>query len=176
MALSWRELSREPRVYVSKPTRQDEFRTPPDVFETLNRRFNFNIDAAATSDNALCKFYFTEEDSALADRPWKTTREKGRIFCHAPPGMLSLFLDRADFELKRDNAEIVVFFLPAETNARWWHKWVMDCSVFLFRGHLREPDTGKNWPKPMAVVVMRPERERQFHRWEEFYDTCPIDE
>lgn len=44
---------------------KDEWRTDPVLFQLCNLEFKFNLDAAATPENALCDHYFTAEDNAL---------------------------------------------------------------------------------------------------------------
>ena len=44
----------------------DLWRTPPEVFNTLNKEFNFIADMACTHRNALCALHFTEEDDSLS--------------------------------------------------------------------------------------------------------------
>lgn len=44
----------------------DNWRTPREVFDSLNREFNFVADMAADNDNHLCNTYFTEEDDSLS--------------------------------------------------------------------------------------------------------------
>ena len=41
------------------PSEKDEWRTPPALFKILNGQFHFQLDAAATSENALCPLFFT---------------------------------------------------------------------------------------------------------------------
>ena len=43
----------------------DEWTTPSALFRALDRRFGFELDPAATKENALCPMYFTKEDSGL---------------------------------------------------------------------------------------------------------------
>ena len=44
----------------------DNWRTPPQVFNNLNREFNFLADMAASDNNHLHENYFTEEDNSLS--------------------------------------------------------------------------------------------------------------
>jgi len=44
----------------------DLWRTPPEVFNTLNKEFNFIADMACTHKNAICTLHFTEEDDSLS--------------------------------------------------------------------------------------------------------------
>lgn len=39
---------------------KDCYRTPRYVFNALNRKYRFDVDACASADNALCEKYFTE--------------------------------------------------------------------------------------------------------------------
>lgn len=44
----------------------DNWRTPDQIFNMLNREFNFCIDIAADKNNYKVKFYLTEHDDALS--------------------------------------------------------------------------------------------------------------
>ncbi|WP_442890768.1 DNA N-6-adenine-methyltransferase [Arsenophonus sp. PmNCSU2021_1] len=44
---------------------KDRWRTPVDVFKTLDAEFGFKLDAAADKSNALCKAFLTEQQDAL---------------------------------------------------------------------------------------------------------------
>ena len=44
----------------------DLWRTPPEVFNTLNLEFGFVADMASSHENALCETHFTEEDDSLS--------------------------------------------------------------------------------------------------------------
>ena len=43
----------------------DNWRTPPEVFYTLNQEFEFVADMACSNENKLCSLGFTEEDDSL---------------------------------------------------------------------------------------------------------------
>ena len=44
----------------------DQWRTPQQVFDRLNREFNFIADMASSDSNALCSIYYTEKDDSLS--------------------------------------------------------------------------------------------------------------
>lgn len=44
----------------------DQWRTPSQVFNTLDNEFQFVADMAASGENKLCNIYFTEEDDSLS--------------------------------------------------------------------------------------------------------------
>ena len=45
--------------------RRDDWETPKGLFDYLDSRFDFEIDAAASKENALLSAFWTEEDDAL---------------------------------------------------------------------------------------------------------------
>lgn len=40
----------------------DEWATPQELFDELDREFHFNLDPCATEENHKCEKYFTKED------------------------------------------------------------------------------------------------------------------
>lgn len=44
----------------------DSWRTPPEVFNTLDKEFDFFADMAADHENALCRVFFNEADDSLS--------------------------------------------------------------------------------------------------------------
>lgn len=60
----------------------DLWRTPPEVFNTLNREFNFIADMAASDTNHLHEVYFTEDDDSLSIDWIRTLFPFGRIDSH----------------------------------------------------------------------------------------------
>ncbi len=49
-------------IYSSK---NDEWYTPQETFDSLNKEFDFNLDPCATDENHKCDNYFTKEDNGL---------------------------------------------------------------------------------------------------------------
>lgn len=54
----------------------DEWYTPQELFDNLNKEFNFDMDAAASDDHHLCPIYYTKETDGLK-------QEWGGIACFA---------------------------------------------------------------------------------------------
>lgn len=57
-----------------------DWRTPKDFFQKLDQEFHFGLDAAATSENAKCRCFFTPEMNGLS-LPWSGY---GAVFCNPP--------------------------------------------------------------------------------------------
>ena len=54
--------------------------TPKDLFMSLHNIFHFDLDVAASKENALCEKYYTEEANALVQE-WR-----GMCWCNPPYG------------------------------------------------------------------------------------------
>lgn len=46
-------------------SKTDQWATPQDFFDGLNKEFNFNLDPCANESNHKCDKYFTEEQDGL---------------------------------------------------------------------------------------------------------------
>ena len=49
----------------SKITDNEEWATPQDLFDELNKEFHFDLDPCATEENHKCETYFTKEEDGL---------------------------------------------------------------------------------------------------------------
>lgn len=58
----------------------DQWGTPNDLFDELNKEFNFTLDACASPWNYKVSNYYSEEDDGLA-QPWT-----GIVWCNPPYG------------------------------------------------------------------------------------------
>jgi phage N-6-adenine-methyltransferase len=131
----------------------DEWPTPRDFFARLDRRYHFTLDPCATADNATCPVYFTREDDGLR-QDWGSHR----VFCNPPYGRNVGAWARKCFEASQQGA-LVVLFVPARTDTRWFHDWVRGkAAVTFLRGRLRfgHADTSAPFPSMLAVYRSRP--------------------
>jgi phage N-6-adenine-methyltransferase len=126
-----------------------EWPTPAGVFQALNERHQFTLDACATPDNAKCKRYFTPEQDALRQE-WS-----GTIWCNPPYGRAIGKWLRKAWESSQQGATVVCL-VPSRTDARWWHTWCMRGAIFFIRGRLKFGDAQNAAPFPSAVVVFEP--------------------
>lgn len=79
----------------------DEWETPRDFFESLNKEFDFTLDAASSDENALCEKHFTKEQDALK-QSWQTS---GAVWCNPPYGRgIGKWMKKA-FEESRGGAD-----------------------------------------------------------------------
>jgi site-specific DNA-methyltransferase (adenine-specific) len=101
----------------TRVAKMDNWRTPPEIFEKLNTEFGFDLDAAATAQNALCMHYL---DNALEVEDWPGNQ----IWLNPPYGkMIAPFMRKAAQEAAK--GKTVVALVPLRTRAAWFHDSVI---------------------------------------------------
>lgn len=137
-------MSNMANIHFSSAT--DNWQTPPDFFKRLNDVFHFTLDPCATPSNAKCAKFFTAEDDGL-----KQSWDGERVFMNPPYGRnIGSWVEKAS----QANA-LVVCLLPARTDTRWWHDFVVAGGgmVTYLKGRLNFGDGRAPAPFPSAVVV-----------------------
>ena len=134
---------------------KDLWQTPKGIFDTLDKEFDFDVDICASENNALCKYYFTQERSAL-EHDWTFYR----AFINPPYSQTSLFLERAA-QQARDNNITVVALVNANTDTKWFAEAVKTSNeVRLLTGRISfiKPDgtigKGQN-SKGQCIIIWR---------------------
>lgn len=105
--------NRIPINQMSKST--DERSTPDILFNQLHEEFRFQIDLAATPQNAKLPQFYSKEDSAFR-HAWD-----GRGFCNPPYSELYAWVGYADKQ-----SGLTVMVLPCDTSTRWFHDFIWD--------------------------------------------------
>tara|TARA_Y100000310_G_scaffold290634_1_gene317991 strand:+ start:796 stop:1329 length:534 start_codon:yes stop_codon:yes gene_type:complete len=123
--------------------------TPQAFYDKLARQFDFTLDPCATAASAKCTKYYTKEDDGLA-QDWKGHT----VFANPPYGRgLGVWLKKGYEESKKHNT-LVVMLIPARTDTKWWHDYVMRAKeVHLVRGRLKFGKSDNAAPFPSAVVI-----------------------
>jgi len=132
---------------------KDKWQTPPDVFEQLNKEFNFTLYAAAEESTALCDKYFTEKDNAI-NQDWSGET----VYCNPPYSKLKTFAEKAKQEAEK--GATVVMLVPARTDTRAFHESLSCGEVRFIKGRLKFQQNGKEQdaaPFPSMVCVMGPD-------------------
>lgn len=116
----------------------DEWATPREVYEDLNREFDFDFDP--------CPLGGSEDGSAPLFVSWRGRR----IFCNPPYSNIRAFLERAH------EAEVAVFLIPSRTDVRWFHDIVLPEAkeIRFIRGRVQFGGRVKdNAPFPSMIVI-----------------------
>jgi phage N-6-adenine-methyltransferase len=124
------------RLIQNRNKSKTDFRTPQYIFEGAMNHFNvmYHLDVAASCENRLCNWYFTEEVNALEQHWW------GRVWCNPPYNKIGPWVDKAIDELENGTCSSVTFLLPASTCTMWFEKlwsWVGCTEVVFLSGRIR---------------------------------------
>ena len=133
---------------------KQDWATPWELFNKLDRRFNFTIDGAAEASNTKCDRFISPEQNAH-----KTELSTETIFCN-PPYSDMLPWVRTFIRWSQNNE--VVILCQDRTDTIWWRELVAAASevVFLYgRVNFIGTETGNN--RGAVVVGLGTRWERQ---------------
>lgn len=134
-------------VHFSSTT--DEWSTPQNVFDSLNREFNFTLDPCCTIQTAKCDRFYTEDDNGLL-QDW----DKESAFVNPPYSEISTWVRKCYNEYEKGSD--VVMLIPSRTDTRWWHRYVMKATEIRFiKGRLKFGGSKNNAPFPSAIVIFK---------------------
>jgi len=134
--------------------------TPDWIYTMLDRIFSFDLDVAASHENAKCPTYFTELDNGLAKR-WS-----GRVWMNPPYGKgLELWVEKAWISVTYGHADVVVGLLPNRTAANWYHDYVFRKAIELpVRGRVRFHGNDNDAMFGSLVAIWLPEMSKESAR------------
>jgi site-specific DNA-methyltransferase (adenine-specific) len=139
----------------SYPNGTTEWPTPQWLVDQLAEEFTtggFDLDPAATADNAKAPRYHTVDQDGLA-QPWHARA----VWLNPPYGKTSTprWLAKARAEAGLGHAALVVCLVPARVETSWWREYETDPAVFVrVIGRVRwRPDQRGEAPFASAVIV-----------------------
>ena len=144
-------------------SKSDEWATPQEFFDALNAEFDFDVDLAASAENAKVSDFYSLEHSAL-DAEWSVQHDIG--WCNPPysRGLQAKFIAKAAEE--RLNGFTTVMLIPARTDTKAFHAYIWDTEnhrprpgveVRFVKGRLKFIGAKHGAPFPSMVVIFRPE-------------------
>lgn len=124
----------------------DMWETPKDLFDKLDEEFEFQTDVCAIKQNAKCKRFYTPEQNGLK-QIWT-----GVCWCNPPYGRgIEKWMEKA----YKSNATVVCL-VPARTDTRWFHEFVLGKAEIRFiRGRLKFGNSKNSAPFPSMLVIYR---------------------
>ena len=136
-------------MFSSKST---DWATPQHFFDQLEERFGaFTLDPCANASNYKIKNHYTLEDDGL-NRDWGGNN----VFMNPPYGRgIKHWIKKAYEEGQKDDTTIVAL-IPARTDTRYWHDYVMNAhAIYFVKGRLKFGNGGNSAPFPSAVIVFK---------------------
>jgi len=136
-----------------------DWATPQALFDVLDDEFCFELDAAASSINAKCAAYITEEHDALSIS-WRTALTdagadpvEASIWLNPPYGRsIGKWIEKAHREAVDGCVVVVLTF--CRTDTKWWHQWAMKAAeVRLIEGRIRFEGATASAPAPSCLLI-----------------------
>jgi len=122
---------------------KDDWETPQELFDELNKEFNFTLDPCCNKDNAKCDKFYTKEDDGLS-KDWSGEM----VFMNPPYGReIVKWVEKA-------SKYNVVALLPSRTDTRWFHDYIYNKAEIRFiKGRLKFSDSKNSAPFPSMIVI-----------------------
>lgn len=102
---------------IYKGPKSDEWETPQDLIDMLNRSYRFKYDLAATKENAKAETYFTKETDSLA-KSWNGLN--GTSWLNPPFSLAKEFFKKASESKNR----IVAIYKSSNMETEVWQKYI----------------------------------------------------
>lgn len=120
--------------------KSDNWSTPKEFYSKLDAEFKFDYDPCP-----LNATYNALEDYIC----WG-----GRVFINPPYSNIRAFLEKGLQELKKGNAELLVYLIPARTDTKWFHDLIYGKAEIRFiKGRLKFGDSKNSAPFPSMLVI-----------------------
>ena len=127
----------------------DEWATPQDFFDKYDAVYHFNLDPACTHANAKCEQHYTHAEDGLS-KSWGGCR----VWLNPPYGRETGKWVRKAYEESLKPDTTVVCLLPARTDTKWFHDYVLPAGELEFiRGRLKFGGQKNAAPFPSMVVI-----------------------
>lgn len=121
-------------IGIMSSSKSDEWETPQDLFDSLNKEFHFTLDPASRDYNHKCAKYYTEKEDGLS-KDW--TGET--VFCNPPYGRsIGKWVEKC-YKEHTEHGVTVVMLIPARTDTSWFHEYIYNraSEIRFVRGRLK---------------------------------------
>jgi len=135
----------------------NEWGTPQNLFDELNKEFDFTLDPCSTVENHKCNKFYTKEDDGL-DRSWKNEI----VFVNPPYGReIGKWVEKCYKEFDGNGATCVML-IPARTDTSYFHNFIYHKAEIRFiRGRVKfvsfdkEKIVNASAPFPSMIVIFK---------------------
>jgi len=143
---------------------REDYETPQELFNELNKEFGFTLDPCATDETAKCIKYYTLKDDGLS-KDW--TGEI--VFCNPPYNSKQDAWVHKCYEHGKHGG-IAVMLIPARTDTKRFHEHILGKAEIRFiRGRLKfKGGRHDSAPFPSMIVVFPKDYKRIKIQWSVF--------
>jgi len=136
------------KLAVHFSAKKQDHGTPRWLYNLLNKKYKFKADLYASKRNALHKKYFTKENPAESNR-WPIGYSYGN-----PEYGKAINAALAHAVEERVEGRYSVFLLPARTDVKWFHRYVLRFATELIFIEGRLIFTGNEDPAPFPSMIV----------------------
>lgn len=112
-------------MQAQRTTKKDDYETPQELFDAIDRVFDFDWDVAASADNKKVGYWLEETDDSLNEMiPWA-----GTCWCNPPYSNWASFAKKACEQ--RLNRVTTVMLIPPRTDSKAWHEYIMQADEVI---------------------------------------------
>lgn len=138
-------------------SKSNDWATPQDFFDKINDKYHFTLDACAIADNAKCANYFTPEQDGL-----KQDWGNNIVWCNPPYGREIGKWVKKGYDAAMNGA-LVVMLIPARTDTKYFHDYVIKGSIEFIKGRLKFGNSKNSAPFPSLLVEFIYENFEEFN-------------
>lgn len=132
-------------------SKSEEWETPQDLFNKLNKEFDFTVDVASSDDNYKVEKYYTEKENGLLQN-W----DNEKVWCNPPYGRkIGEWVKKAS-----ESKGLVVMLIPARTDTKWFHDYIYqkeNVEIRFIKGRLKFGESTNSAPFPSMIVIFKEE-------------------
>jgi len=138
----------------TRHSEQSDWSTPRWLFDALDERIAFDVDACASPHDALCPAWISHEFEAARVVRTGDLRSSA-IWCNPPYGRrLTWWVGWAHDAVASGGAYCAACLVPVRTSTAWWHDLTpLATQVVFVRGRLQFGGSRANAPFDSALVV-----------------------
>lgn len=130
---------------------RDNWETPQSLFDKLDAKHHFTLDAASSDDNAKVAKHYTEETDGLS-KPWAGER----VFCNPPYGReVGKWVKKCADEASHS---FICLLIPARTDTSYFHEYIYgnpSARIEFLRGRLKfELGGATQGPAPFPSMLV----------------------
>ena len=133
-------------------SQSNEWETPQDFFNKLDKEFLFELDVCATKENTKCNRWFEIQDDGLS-KSW----DNKNVWCNPPYGReIGKWVKKAS----ETRGGIVVMLIPARTDTKYFHEYIYNkknVEIRFIKGRLKFGGHQNSVPFPSMVVIFKDE-------------------
>lgn len=136
---------------------KQDWTTPSEFYNNLNKEFYFTLDPCCYKETALCKNYYTLQEDGL-----KQSWEGHRVFCNPPYGKeIKKWVEKYYIESKKENT-LVVLLIPARTDTTYFHDYIYkpENEIRFIKGRLKFGGCKNPAPFPSMVVIFNKNKKK----------------